>query len=379
LLTQVGGPDNSQFSVNFNAPPSAGSGQFGLNLIWAGAGTSFSLFLTAAVQIDDATPVITSINPSAIPTSQSNQTLQIFGTNLGPAPGSITICPHGTACNTSEVQVVTLGSSCGSPSQLQWCDNEVDIAVSTPSMPMAPDGLYDLTLTSGGESPVSSFLAEQGAQPTSARTGPKLIIVQLGCAAVSQIIQQYINQVVPDVSLPGSPPFIPLCSYFRNGVFSQYYSFTQLGNIGIGKQPFTWALVKNPLVVDQSSGYGLSAWTNLLSEDGWGLTQTINSSYRPPVYNNQFSSGKFPGGRHQFGDAIDVANVLGTQAEHDIKACFAGRVAATNFGQLAATCSSLGITQDAGADWVEPNNSQNPCKLVCVHADWRDHDYNVYQ
>jgi hypothetical protein len=241
-----------------------------------------------------------------------------------------------------------------------------------------------IILTSGGESPVSlggtGFLAEQGAQPTSPQSNRKSIIVQLGCAAVTQIIQQYLTvqypnvpQGVPDVSLPGSPLFIPQCIWFTNGAFSEYYSFAQLGNIG--KQPFTWALVKNPLVVNQTSGYGLSAWTNLLSESGWGFTQTINSSYRPPFYNMNFST--FPGSRHQFGDAIDVANVLGTEAERDVKACFAGTDAATTSG-LARSCASLGVTQDAEADWIEPNDSQNPCKLVCVHADWRDHDTNVY-
>ncbi len=122
---------------------------------------------------------------------------------------------------------------------------------------------------------------------------------------------------------------------------------TQLGNFGnISQDPwdYVWALVKYPLTVSYIEGYGF--WTlgrYLIGADA----QTIDSTYRPPAYNKLKVKGA-ASSRHQFGDAVDIANVSHSQPEHDTKACWAGIQAA-----IAAGVVSCSNGQDAGADWVK--------------------------
>ena len=195
------------------------------------------------------------------------------------------------------------------------------------------------------------------------------------CAIQNQIIAEYPQEGVTDSSKWGNgAPWVPQCAWFSQTAQSFYYNSAQLGNFG--KQPYAWALVKNPLTVDKSSGYGLDYWTFLLWQYGWapGTTeaQIIDSTYRDPVYNLNFS--KHTDSRHQFGDAVDVKNVSGSQGEHDAKACLASKAGAYQFGGVVqGTCSN---PYDADAYYVEPLNEA--CKSNCVHADWRNRDYNVY-
>jgi Chitobiase/beta-hexosaminidase C-terminal domain len=230
------GSSGSNFTVQFSATSQTTPGQYQLTVAYNGTNSApATLPLNNAVQVYDATPVITSLNPPAIPPGQSNQTLKIFGTNLGSAPGSITICPHGETCSTSDVQVVTLGSPCGSSGQtLQWCDNEVDISVSTPSSPMAPSGLYDIVLTSGGESPVSlggtGFLADQGTQTSSPQSNAgKLTIPQIQVtsngAQISSGQTVYISPTGVGPSIAASVPNAPATD---NATFALTVAFPQI-------------------------------------------------------------------------------------------------------------------------------------------------------
>ena len=59
---------------------------------------------------------------------------------------------------------------------------------------------------------------------------------------------------------------------------------------------------------------------------------------------------------------------------HD-SACWAGVTAAYQFGgvPLSPGCPN---SEDAGADYVEPISQV--CGTKCVHADWRNHLYNIY-
>lgn len=189
------------------------------------------------------------------------------------------------------------------------------------------------------------------------------------------ITTEYITYNVTDSSIAGKgSAFVPQCAWFTQTGQSAYYNFQQLGNIG--KQPYAWALIKNPLTVNMNNGYGLDDWTNLLWQAGWGSSQIILSTYRPPAYNEQKEGAA--NSRHQFGDAVDIQNVSQTQAEHDAKVCLASlneAVVLSPSGGGVVSCPDW-MTYDAAADYVEPTNLA--CGLRCVHADWRNHDYNVY-
>jgi hypothetical protein len=131
--------------------------------------------------------------------------------------------------------------------------------------------------------------------------------------------------------------FNPICSDFTQSASAVNYSFAQL-NWGT----YSWALVRQPLTTAYPAP-GLGSWVTYI-----GSVHTINSAYRNPAHNA--AVGGAPASRHLFGDAVDLQNVTRTQSEHD---------------QLAAAAMS------AGADYIEPVTG--PCKLGCVHADWRSH------
>ena len=110
----------------------------------------------------------------------------------------------------------------------------------------------------------------------------------------------------------------------------------------------TLDLIRAPLTIT-GVNYGLEQWRTQLG----GVAQIINSGYRGPAHNHAI--GGAANSRHMHGDAVDLKNVAGTQAEYDTKAA-----AATN----------------ANADYIEPTSG--PCAFACVHADWRNHagDYS---
>ncbi|MGH9843600.1 MAG: D-Ala-D-Ala carboxypeptidase family metallohydrolase [Blastocatellia bacterium] len=106
--------------------------------------------------------------------------------------------------------------------------------------------------------------------------------------------------------------------------------------------PYTWGLVREPLTMDKSSGYGLDKW-----RDAYGAPRIVNSAYRSPRKNS--SVGGARQSRHMYGDAVDLRNVTGGDEEYN------AMVTAANA---------------ARADYIEPVSG--PCRKACVHADWRN-------
>lgn len=105
-----------------------------------------------------------------------------------------------------------------------------------------------------------------------------------------------------------------------------------------------WALLRDPMLAAKDRGYGLD-----LLIDHYGEARTLNSSYRDPIRNKQ--NGGARRSRHLFGDAADLRNVTRSMEEW----------------QRMWTAA-----EKADADYIEPLSG--PCKLNCLHADWRNHD-----
>lgn len=130
------------------------------------------------------------------------------------------------------------------------------------------------------------------------------------------------------------------CADFTKDRGTPSLAFTQL--FRATTQP--WALLRAPLLAAKDSGYGLD-----LMIDAFGAPRAINSSYRDPVRNKQ--AGGARRSRHMFGDAADLDNVTKSPEEW----------------QRMWTAA-----EKANADYIEPLSG--PCKLNCLHADWRNHD-----
>jgi hypothetical protein len=130
----------------------------------------------------------------------------------------------------------------------------------------------------------------------------------------------------------------PSCADFTQTRHGQYFTFGEL-NTG----DFAWALIRDPLIVSQNSGYGLDRW-----RAEYGSGRHCNSCYRNPAHNAAI--GGAAQSRHMYGDAADLRNDTRTENEW------------TGMQQAA---------QRANADYIEPRNG--PCDIGCVHADWRGH------
>lgn len=128
------------------------------------------------------------------------------------------------------------------------------------------------------------------------------------------------------------------CADFTQTRHGQYFTFGELNTGDYG-----WALIRDPLVIAQNSGYGLDRW-----RAEYGSGRVCNSCYRNPVHNANV--GGAAQSRHMYGDAADLRNVTRTEGEW------------TAMQQAA---------QRANADFIEPRNG--PCDIGCVHADWRGH------
>ncbi len=130
----------------------------------------------------------------------------------------------------------------------------------------------------------------------------------------------------------------PECSNFTKTAHSVYFSYAELKV----NDPYTWALIRGPLTIDKSSGYGLDKW-----RDAYGSSRIINSCYRSPKKNSDI--GGAAQSRHMYGDAADLRNASGGDTEYN---------------------AMVTAAQTAKADYIEPVSG--PCAKACVHADWRD-------
>lgn len=236
----------------------------------------------------------------------------------------------------------------------------------TPSPTVTGDGDVSVSLywASDGQVNVNYSVAAQAA------TGQHSIALQTAqgtargnvnvaaCTGQTPIIAEYTSYGVTDITT--GQAFVPMCAWFTQTAHSAYFTFSELTVY----ETVAWDLIKNPLTVSQTTNYGLDDWRNLL-----GGPQIVNSGDRDPAHNASVKGAS--NSRHMFGDAIDLRNQAGTYAEYVTKACYASASYSNTYYSLNCTNSS-----DAGAGFVEPWTG--PCANGCVHADWRNKDYNVY-
>jgi len=206
---------------------------------------------------------------------------------------------------------------------------------------MKPASLTGVSVGSAGMNATSSKLPRGGPGTDNPPFCPVLSAVAdgqghvLSCGDVrDNIIQEYIAFGIG---------FIPVCSDFTQTAHSVYFTFAEINVTG----DYTWALIRQPLIAVQSSGYGLDAWRT-----AYGGPRIINSGYRNPAHNA--AVGGAPQSRHVYGDAADFRNQsYGTS------------------NQTAEWQAMVNAATVAHADFIEP--STGPCKYACTHADWRAH------
>jgi hypothetical protein len=180
VSAQVSNTNGSLFDVTFAAAPAAVPGQQTLSVTWNGLQAppgpppTQGGGLQNAVQVDDGTPMIAGIWPPAIPPNESSVLISLYGTNFGPAPGSIAICATpADPCTSNAVQVATTGS--GSQNIPYWSDKQVNVFVNTSA---SASGTYYVQLTSGGESPGLGFVAAPNGQSSAQSNFAPLQVAQ---------------------------------------------------------------------------------------------------------------------------------------------------------------------------------------------------------
>jgi N-acetylneuraminic acid mutarotase len=182
------------------------------------------------------------------------------------------------------------------------------------------------------------------------------------------LIYQYQAYNVSDSYFPKPYPlFRPNCFEETNTAHSANFSFAQL-NTTSGAD---YALIKNPLVVPASSGYGLDAWVA-----DFGASRIINSAYRTPSHNAAIGGAQ--ASRHMLGDAVDLQNQMcqnGNQCSEAGIQQWVEMVTAAGGVEKSDNIVNVNST-GAKASFIEPRSG--PCALNCTHADWRYKDRNKY-
>jgi hypothetical protein len=148
---------------------------------------------------------------------------------------------------------------------------------------------------------------------------------------------EYDSYGVRDSSMAPPVKWRPFCEDFSQTRSSAYFAFAEL-NWG----DYSWALIRQPLIIGATAGYGLDKW-----RQNYGLPMTVNSAYRNPAH-NAATPGSAQNSRHMFGDAVDIRVPSQTVTEwQDIEDALEG----------------------AFPSFIEPQSG--PCQLKCVHGDWR--------
>jgi hypothetical protein len=164
--------------------------------------------------------------------------------------------------------------------------------------------------------------------------------ITTGCGDVRDLMAR--EYVTSRVSLT------PECTDFVDSGHSAYFSFNQF-NVACPSQKsakYPWALLRNPLLV------GIDPWVDkyraIITNDYKRPYENriINSSYRVPSQNKACKGAQ--NSRHMYGDAADLRNISRTKIEWD----------------------AMHQAAQGNASWVE--GPSGPCRLGCVHADWRD-------
>ena len=193
----------------------------------------------------------------------------------------------------------------------------------------------------------------------------------------------------------------PYCAAFTNSAYNANFTFAQL-NVNDSDSP-NWALIRTALTTNYvvvGPNYGLSdwvaqynAWANLLVVNAVFKTlRRINSGYRSPVQQAMVSGNNelgepctdptltdvahcTRGGRHQFGDAVDLQNNLHTNPQEVVtQAQCKNPSSSAHILQLCTEWNAMVLAaQRAGAvtgsGYIEKLNESG---IGHVHADWRN-------
>jgi hypothetical protein len=200
----------------------------------------------------------------------------------------------------------------------------------------APNTTCEVSVTSQGWNGMGFSLRPVGGgsgQQATGRTSAALHVVSSCGDERDTIIQEYATYCVS---------LTPSCSDFNTSASSEYFQHSEL----VVNEPYSWSLIRQPLTINKSVGYGLDRWRELS-----GGTHTVTSGYRGPAHNQ--AKGGAPNSRHQYGDAVDLRNVTHSQQEY-----------------IDLRNAAKDGNPNAGASWVE--DTTGPCALNCVHADWRN-------
>ncbi len=213
------------------------------------------------------------------------------------------------------------------------------------------------TLTAGPYF-VGAFADDQGQVGESNESNNTLasssttLLSAAGCGDVrDQIIAEYVTYAVIDDANNGNIPFRPICGSFTQTSHSFYFQFTELtvDNVCSGLSPCPWAIIRSPLTIASSAGYGLDNW-----RDNYGSARHANSAYRSPAHNASVDVLTEHDSRHMLGDAMDLNNDSGSSGDAASAAEWNKMVAAANAAQ---------------ASYVELNSESG---YGHVHADWRN-------
>ncbi len=249
-----------------------------------------------------------------------------------PPPPQITVCPVPSPPWGSGSQSAVIGGSgfWGNTPQVSWSGNGGVNFLESSTATVTSDSQIDLSVSLA---PVNSDGSITLGVGTAACVIP-VLAAPTGCGDQRDtIIQEYVTY---GVSLT------PQCSWFTLTAHSEYFQFPELKVY----DPYSWALIRQPLTINKSYEYGLDRWWQL-----WGASRISNSGYRSPSHNA--SVGGAQNSRHLYGDAMDLRNETGTVQEYNSMAD------AAKYGN-----------PNAGASYVEPLDG--PCGYGCVHADWRN-------
>jgi hypothetical protein len=268
---------------------------------------------------NDPTPVISGMTTNGSATNiwyaGSGPQVHIIGSGFG----------SNWPLNVSDHLSVSAGVS---PAVTSWSDTGIWAYMSVPSN--ATTQIANVSVTSTGYYGMGFQQQPGGGGPISNTVTAQ--VQAYGCGDErDSLIYQYLNYGVN---------FVPNCGSFTNSAASEFFSFSELT---VNSGASSWAIIRPPLTVAKSSGYGLDRWRQLI-----GTPQHANSVYRTPAHN--WAIGGASQSRHMYGDAVDLANQTNTSAEY-----WAKRANAI----------------EAEADYVE--EIDGPCMLSCVHADWRFH------
>lgn len=169
------------------------------------------------------------------------------------------------------------------------------------------------------------------------------------------------------------------CADFTKSRGGEFFPYAQLQGHGF----CDWSLIRDPLIATREKGYGLQMLRYV-----YGEPRQINSAYRDPVHNQK--TGGAPRSRHLVGDAADIRNEAAFKQRGASPEAYAREWAQfLQPGDLEDRCLELSekpehllakpcgewlrmkqAAEKARANYIEPLNL--PCKLDCLHADWRD-------